>query len=276
MFLRILAVVCFALSVAQAQDIQYVTAENGLVIREQPNQGATKIGILDYGTPVEVIEHTDLSLDIKDRNKKVSGKWVKIKGPAVGEYFEDGYVFNGYLTDEKIEQPLKIAGEAFTIYIDKLHADAAIKSSTVENDVVVPLFKINNGKSIENKYLKVKHHHGYRTIEVLQRHRNSIAVKQKDGGAAFTDFQHYTSSWKPLKLEFSSGNIFKTKTLSSKDSKRFGSFDKAKLYSTLNLEDSATYTIAPSQIELKVIMTDIDGYKTEKIVIFELPLGKAS
>ena len=30
--------------------------------------------------------------------------------------------------------------------------------------------------------------------------------------------------------------------------------------------------IAPSQIELKVIITDIDGYMTEKNVIFELPL----
>ncbi|SHG88123.1 SH3 domain-containing protein [Winogradskyella jejuensis] len=276
MFLRILAVACFALSVAHAQDIQYVNAENGLVIREQPNQGATKIGILDYGTAVEIIEHTNLHLDVKDNDKKVSGKWVKIKGPAVGEYFEDGYVFNGYLTDEKIEQPLKIAGDAFTIYIDKLHTDAEIKSSSVENDIVMPVFKINNNETVENRYLKVKHHQSYRTIEVFQRYKNSIVVKKKDGEAAFTDFQHYTSSWKPLKLEFSKGNIFKTATLSAKDSKRFGSFDKAELYSTLNLEDSATYSIAPSHIELKVIMTDIDGYKTEKIVIFELPLSKAS
>ncbi|TCK68010.1 SH3 domain-containing protein [Winogradskyella wandonensis] len=276
MFLRILVVACFALSVAQAQDIQYVNAENGLVIREQPNQGAAKIGILDYGTAVEIIEHTNLHLDVKDNDKKVSGKWVKIKGPAVGEYFEDGYVFNGYLTEEKIEQPLKIAGDTFTIYIDKLQANVQEQKPVVEDETAASVFKLNNPETIENRYLKVKHHQNYRTIEVLQRHRNSIAVQPKDGEAAFTDFQHYTSSWKPLKLEFPKGNIYKTATLSAKDSKRFGSFDKAELYSTLSLEDSATYSIAPSQIELKVIMTDIDGYKTEKIVIFELPLGKAS
>ena len=108
MLLRILAVACFAFSIAQAQDIQYVSAENGLVMREQPNQGAVKVGVLDYGTPVEIIEYTDLSLDVRDNKKKVTGKWVKIKGPAAGEYFEDAYVFNGYLTEEKIERPLKI------------------------------------------------------------------------------------------------------------------------------------------------------------------------
>ena len=86
MFFRILIVACFALSIAQAQDIQYVFAENGLVMREQPNQGATKVGILDYGTPVEVISYTDLSLDVKDNDTKVSGQWVKINGPAAGEY----------------------------------------------------------------------------------------------------------------------------------------------------------------------------------------------
>ena len=262
MFLRILAVAFFALSVAQAQDIQYVTAENGLVIREQPNQGATKVGILDYGTAVEIIEHTNLHLDVKDNNKKVSGKWVKIKGPAVGEYFEDGYVFNGFLTDEKIEQPLKIAGDAFTIFIDKLHANAELQLPVVENEVTMTLFKINNNESIENRYLKVKHHQSYRTIEVFQRHRNSIAVKSKDSDFSRTDFQHYTSSWKPLQLEFSKGNIFKTATLSKKDSKRFGTIDKAKLYSSLNLEKTSSYDIVPSQIELKVIMTDVDGYKT--------------
>jgi len=276
MFLRILAVVCFAVSIAQAQDIQYVSAENGLVIREQPNQGATKIGILDYGTAVEIIEQTNLHMDVKDSNKKVSGKWVKIKGPAVGEYFEGAYVFNGFLTDEKIEQPLKIAGDAFTIYIDKLHANVKVQLPVVDNETVMPVFKINTNASLENRYLKIKHHQNYRAIEVLQRHRNSIVVKSKEGDVLLTDFQHYTSSWKPLQLEFAKGNIFKTATLSKKDSKRFGTIDETKLYSTLNLEKTSSYTIAPSQIELKVIMTDIDGYKTEKIIIFELPLSKAS
>lgn len=271
MFLRILVVACFALSVANAQDIQYVNAENGLIIREQPNQGATKVGILDYGTPVEIIEYTDLSLDVRDSKKKVSGKWVKIKGPAVGEYFEDAYVFNGYLTKEKIERPLKISFDAFTIFIDKLNAYAVLQNTSAIEDTS-PLFKIGENKSPENRYLKVKYHQDYRTIQVLQRYKNSIAVTSEKGKIQLSDFQHYTSSWKPLKLLYSNGNIFKTDELSEKDQERFGIMDKADLNTYLKNKNQVWSHIAPSQIELKVIMTDIDGYKTEKIVIFELPL----
>ena len=271
MFLRILALVGFAVSVAQAQDIQYVSAENGLVMREQPNQGATKVGILDYGTPVEIIAYTDLSLDVKDNNKKISGKWVKIKGPAAGEYFEDAYVFNGYLTEDKIERPLKISFDAFTVFIDKLNADAELKNTAIDK-VTSPTFKIEKDKSPENRYLKVKHHQDYRTIQVLQRYTNSIAVKTEKGKIELSDLQYYTSSWKPLKLLYPNGNIFKINALSKNDQKRFGTIDKAKLNAYLKNKNQVWSHIVPSQIELKVIMTDIDGYKTEKNIVFELPL----
>ncbi len=271
MLLRILAVACFALSVAQAQDIQYVSAENGLVMREQPNQGAVKVGVLDYGTPVEIIEYTDLSLDVRDNKKKVTGKWVKIKGPAAGEYFEDAYVFNGYLTEEKIERPLKIPFDAFTVFIDKLNEDVASDNISI-NKNTSPTFKIEKDKSPENRYLKVKHHQDYRTIQVLQRYRNSMAITSVKGETKFSDFQHYTSSWKPLKMLYSDGNIFKTIALSEKDQKRFGTIDEVKLNAYLKNKNQVRSHIAPSQIEFKVIMTDIDGYRTEKNVIFELPL----
>ncbi|MBT8245112.1 MAG: SH3 domain-containing protein [Winogradskyella sp.] len=278
MFLRILAVVCFAFSIAQAQDIQYVSAENGLVIREQPNQGATKIGILDYGTPVEITEYTDLALDVKDSNTKISGKWVKIKGPAVGEYFEDGYVFNGFLTEEKIERPLKIPFDLFTLYIDKFYTDVEPVMSEVEGlnqiskDDEATIFKVKTNNSPENRYLKVKHHEKYRAIKVFQRYKNNIAVTTKDGKTKLTDYQDYTSSWKPLELLFANDNIFKTMAYSDKDSKRFGDIDTAKLNAYLKTENGVSHKIVPSQIELKVVMTSIDGYKNEKNVIFELPL----
>lgn len=279
MFLRILAMVCFAISIAQAQDIQYVSAENGLVMREQPNQGATKVGILDYGTPVEVIEYTDLSLDVKDNNKKVTGKWVKIKGPAVGEYFEDAYVFNGFLTEEKIEQPLKIPFDAFTLYIDQLNADVepvlseadGLNKTSTEDDVST-IFKVKMDKSPENRYLKVKHHERYRAIKVFQRYKNSIAVTTKEGETQLADFQDYTSSWKPLKLLFADGNIYKTVTYSNEDTNRFGYIDKTQLNTYLKAQNSVSHNIVQRQIELKVVMTAIDGYKYEKIIIFELPL----
>ena len=271
MFFRILIVACFVLSTVQAQDIQYVFAENGLVMREQPNQGATKVGILDYGTPVEVIAYTDLSLDVKDNNTKVSGQWVKIKGPAAGEYFDEAYVFSGYLTEDKIERPLKIRTKAFTVLIDKLDRDAEAKTKKTDDDISA-LFTMEEGKSPENRYLKVKHHKDYRKIEVFQSYKNSIAVSTKDNTTKVVDFQHYISSWKPLKKLPYAGNIFKTMTLSEKDKNRFGTVDITKLKAYLETEENISFRVVPTEIELKVIITDINGDKVEKIINFELPL----
>ena len=73
---------------------------------------------------------------IIDNNKKVSGKWVKIKGRENDEFFEEGYVFNGFLTDKKIEAPLKIPFEAFTVFVDKLAAHSQIiEEDSTENSM---------------------------------------------------------------------------------------------------------------------------------------------
>ncbi len=64
--------------------------------------------MLDYGTVIEIIEHTNLQLDVVDNGKKLSGKWVKVRGIDAYEFFEEGYVFNGYLTEEKLEKRFKV------------------------------------------------------------------------------------------------------------------------------------------------------------------------
>ena len=61
--------VILAFGYAEAQDIQYVNAENGLIVRERPSQGAIKVGMLDYGTAIEITEHTNLKLDVIDGGK---------------------------------------------------------------------------------------------------------------------------------------------------------------------------------------------------------------
>ena len=286
MFLRILVVACFTLGVAQAQDIQYVHAENGLVVREKPNQGAIKVGLLDYGTAVEVIEHTDLMLDVQDNNKKVSGEWVKIRGVRDQEFFEVGYVFNGFLTDKKIEEPLKVKYDAFTVFVDELESLVESKKET-ENDNV-NIYSLEPGATPEDRYIKVKHHEEYRTIEVFQRHQNSITITNKNQGCSLPEFKQYNSSWKPLKMLPASNNIYKTMAFKARDYKRFVDVDMDELKAYVNeqcgedwsklIEDSKSIKDAPisvdlSQIHLRVVMTDIDGYKTEKIIVFEVPKG---
>ena len=285
MFLRILIVACFALSVAQAQDIQYVFAENGLVVREKPSQGAIKVGLLDYGSAVEVVEHTNLSLDIKDNDKKVSGQWVKVKAIEPQEFFREGYVFNGFLTEEKIERPLKVKFDAFTVFVDELSKDIETTTEKTEDSQV---FVVSLGATPEDRYLKVKHHQEYRTIEVFQRHQNRITIMDEGPHCDLNEFTHYNSSWKPLKMLTNSNNIFKTIWYSEKDYNRFGSVDMDALKAYVKtqcgdewsklIEDSKSINddhigVTVSQIHIRIVMTDIDGYKTEKIIIFDLPMG---
>lgn len=287
MFLRFLMATCLMASFAQAQDIQYVSAENGLIVREKPNQGSIKVGLLDYGTAVEVLEHTNLNLDVQDRNTKISGEWVKIRGTEADEFFDEGYVFNGFLTENYIEAPLKATFEPFTIFVDgfdkhsEFEADASGENSQV--------FKIISDETPENRYIKVKHHKNYRTIEVFQRLQNGIAIKGDGPACDLVDFTTFNSSWKPLKMFPNSRNIYKTGTFSEKDTKRFSKVDMDELRAYVKENCGAAWnetlesvtsvkdepiTVKANEIHLRVVMTDIDGYKDEKIVVFKLSKNK--
>ena len=285
MLLRILIVVCFTLGVAQAQDIQYVHAENGLVVREKPSQGAIKVGLLDYGTAVEIIEHTNLMLDVKDKNEKVTGEWVKVRGLKDYEFFKEGYVFNGFLTEEKIEEPLKVKYDAFTLYVDELQTDVEGVREIESPDNKV--FTLKVGATPEDRYIKVKHHQEYRTIQVFQRHKNSISISNEGPHCDLKAYKHYYSSWKPLKM-VSSSNVFKTIAYKAKDHKRFVNVDMGelkayvkdncgedwgKLIETSKSIKDANIDVGVSEVQLRVLMTDIDGHKTERIIVFEVPMG---
>ena len=275
--------VMVAFSYSDAQDIQYVSAENGLIVREKPSRGANRVGMLDYGTAIEVIEHTELQLDVVDGGKKVTGQWVKISGDGNYEFFEEGYVFNGYLSEEKIDRRFKAGFDAFTVSIDGITQKEP--HPEIENSDDIVTFKLDADESIEGKMVRVKHHQEFRTIEVFQKHENSIAITDNESHCDVLDWQHYYSSWKPVRT-LSSNKKFKALKYSKKDEGKFVDIDIEALKDMVkdtcgeswgntlmhlkSLNDYPTKTVI-SKVFLKVIMTDIDGYKTEKIIIFEMP-----
>ncbi|MBQ4819630.1 SH3 domain-containing protein [Aquimarina sp. MMG016] len=85
------------------QEYYYVTATNGLVIRDQPATTGKRIEKLPFGTQVEVIHKTGIELSIKDDGKEIKGEWVEIKLAFPFSIVEEGssYVFNGYLKDHE-------------------------------------------------------------------------------------------------------------------------------------------------------------------------------
>ena len=272
-----------AFGYTEAQDIQYVSAENGLVVREKPSRGANRVGMLEYGTAIEIVEHTELQLDVIDSGKKITGKWVKVSGNSNYEFFEEGYVFNGYLSEEKINRRFKAGFDAFAVSIEGL--TQKIPGQEIENSDDIVTFKLDDNETIEGKTIRVKHHQEFRTIEVFQKHENSIAITDNASHCDVLDWKHYYSSWKPLKT-LSSNKKFKSLKYSKKDEGKFVDIDIETLKNVVkencgdswsntlthikSLNDYPTKTVI-SKVFLKVIMTDIDGYKTEKIIIFEMP-----
>jgi len=283
MFIRTLFLVCLTFSYAQAQDLQYVSAENGLIVRAKPSRGANRIGTIDYGTQVEVTEHTNLQLDVLDNGKKLSGKWVKIRGTHAYESINEGYVFNGFLTEKKLKKRFKASFNEFTVSIDGISEKKSKTEIGTTNDILS--FRIDSNESIQGKTIYVKHHQEFRTIEVFQKHENSIAIIDKYSHCDVIDWEHYYSSWKPLKI-VSSNHKFKTLAISKIESRNFIdiNIEDLKLYvnelcgvswstSIKDVKSINDYplSIKTSKVLIRIIMTNIDGIKTEKIIIFEIP-----
>ena len=285
--LIIIILVIVAFGYSEAQDIQYVNAENGLIVREKPGQGAIKVGMLDYGTAIEITEHTNLKLDVVDGGKKLTGEWVKVRGIDAYEFFEEGYVFNGYLTEEKLNKRFKTTYDEFTVTIEGITEKESRKDDINPGFNGVLFYKLNNDETLEGKTVRVKHHQEFRNIEVFQKHENSIAITDEKSHCDIINWQHYYSSWKPLKT-VSGNKKFEALPISAKEASRFidVNIDELKTVVTDScgetwgdaIKDVATLNDFPTKIVvskmyLRILMTDIDGYKTEKIIIFEVPLN---
>lgn len=275
-----------AFGYATAQDIQYVKAENGLAIREKPNRGAMRLALLDYGTVLEITEHTNLQLDVMNNGEKLTGEWVRVRSLDAYNTFE-GYVFNGFLTEEKLEKRFKTKYSEFTVTIDGLSEKETVKDETNPefNDVLI--YKLKEGESLTEKTVKVKHHQEFRNIEVFQKHENSIAISDDKSHCDMINWQHYYSSWKPLK-KVTNNHRFKILPITEKEAGRFIEIDLEELKSVVNNDCGETWSdsikdinsvneypasIKVSKQYLRVVMTDIDGFKTEKIIIFEIPMS---
>ena len=72
--------------------------------------------------------------------------------------------------------------------------------------------------------VRVKHHQEFRTIEVFQKHENSIAITDNESHCDVLDWQHYYSSWKPVRT-LSSNKKFKALKYSKKDEGKFVDID---------------------------------------------------
>ena len=71
----------------------YVVANSGLTLRMEPHKNSESLGIVDYGSVVEVLTQPD-SVENYERLNWVDGKWLFVEYDGV-----TGYMFDGYLSD---------------------------------------------------------------------------------------------------------------------------------------------------------------------------------
>ena len=107
----IILIICFfaLLEVkAQENEIYFVNASAGLIIRNEPDLNSDRIGKLPYGKTVELIQETNLEQQLIANGDTINGVWVKIKYnnfPFIcsesdldpGEWNLQGYVFGEYI-----------------------------------------------------------------------------------------------------------------------------------------------------------------------------------
>ncbi|WP_338360063.1 SH3 domain-containing protein [Yeosuana marina] len=125
--------------VTQSQNTYFVTAESGLIIREQPKTSANRIGKLPYGSIVEVIEKTNITMQISDQEDVINGEWVKVKFqnyPYIiiqnkDDYKDEGYVFSGYL--EKLKRAKMITTTIDSLKFYSLYKPIEIKKIKIES-----------------------------------------------------------------------------------------------------------------------------------------------
>jgi len=279
--------VLMGFNMVTAQEIRYVNADNGLLLRETPNQNSKRLDKLAYGTALEITERTNLRMDVKDNGEIISGEWVKISSKDNYLNGQSGYVFDGFLTENRLNKRFQVGFEDFTLEIDDLEASIVGDPQTTIHKSDNIDVDIEFGENLENRILRIKHHTKYKSVKVFQKHENSITIAGNDSYCDLVNWKHYYSSWQPLKSN-KKGNIFKTIAYNNKAKQKFVKIDinafknAVKTYcgddcfklikDEKQLENNTT-NVSISKVYLKVIFTTVYDEKIEKIIAFDMPRG---
>lgn len=285
-YIYIIAVL-ITFNIVKAQEIRYVNADNGLFLRDNPSQDSKRIDKLAYGTTLEITERTNLKLDVKDNNNIVSGEWVKVTCKDDIYNNRSGYVFNGFLSETKIEKRFTVGFDDFTLEFENLNAEIIgdEQVSTHSDNTIDAILEM--GETVEGKIIRVRHHSKYKSIKVFQRHENSISIQAEGPHCDLIEWKHFYSAWAPLKASKKTG-AFETITYSNKAQNKFINVDISEFKNAVKehcgdvwynmIKDDkkinkGASTIGISKIYFKVIFTTMYDENIEKTVAFNVPMG---
>ncbi|MBO3115401.1 SH3 domain-containing protein [Winogradskyella sp. DF17] len=266
-------------SISLAQKQAYVTADNGLTVRERPNPKARKVGKLDYGDAIEITERTNINLTLIDEGEQIDGNWVKIQSPSI-----TGYVFNGFLSKDRIVNPIEFRYIGLSMKLKNLKTTEEFKIHTFHYTDTIKI-GVTLGDSPEGKILIVNNK-DYKRISVFQRFESSITIMNEGPHCDLTEWKHYHSQWKPI--EAITKTKFKTLSYNQGGRQQFIDIDIRALKEEVENKcgkDWSNYVkgiktlndypvgISINGIFLKVLITDQNDKVSEKIIEFKIPMG---
>lgn len=164
-----------------------VIAPSGLSMRAQPGLSAERIGKLEFGQDVAILETTSHKLELKDGDQIIKGKWVKVQAiespPA--------YVFDGYLLPRTAEPEKNILGcedhlpcdtkvsfDAFTAVIHDYQTEKILRSSAQKDSLFLMEFVFNE---LDEKILQIIPEQEGDRMEVFFTRNETITEQPLDG-----------------------------------------------------------------------------------------------
>ncbi|WP_430467243.1 SH3 domain-containing protein [Winogradskyella ouciana] len=270
----------FNLAVLTAQQEEaYVAAESGLSLRDQPDVSGKMLTKLAYGEAIGVLEETDKNLVVLDGGEKISGKWVKVETRN-----HIGYVFNGYLSPNKIARTIRLNLGDVKVEIKNL-ATSDYKRTHDLKDEDKATINVDVSDSPEGKHI-VLVDNDYKQVSLFQRYENSFSFMSADANCSSNEWKQFDTEWKPLKQLKS--NTFETSTYTEKDWIDFietatkdlkddvvdkcGEDWLAYVKTIENVKDFPV-SVSTNRVFIKFILTDFEDNITEKIIEFEIPKG---
>jgi hypothetical protein len=267
----------FNVAIVTAQEEAYVAAESGLSLRDQPDLSGKMLTKLAYGEAIGVLEETDKNLVVLDGGDKISGKWVKVETRN-----HIGYVFNGYLSSDKIARTIRVNLENVKVEIKNLATSDYKRTHRLKEDNSITV-NVDASDSPEGKNI-VLIDNDYKQVSLFQRYENSFSFMSSDTKCNSNEWTQFDTEWKPLKQLKS--NTFETLTYSENDWITFietatkdlkddvvdkcGEDWLAYVKTIENVKDFPV-SISTERVFIKFILTDFEDNITEKIIEFDIP-----
>lgn len=118
-----------------SQEIKFVNAPSGLIVRNKPSKSGKRIGKLENFSAIRIIKETGIKIDIQDDGKIIRGHWTQIE--ALKDNLK-GYIFDGFLTNDVLNKGAEIENYYLTT-IDSITQSKYWKN-TVNQTESKPLF----------------------------------------------------------------------------------------------------------------------------------------